>query len=668
MNTNEMRLCPFCREAIHVDAIKCKHCGTMLTTATPTPTPGPETPQPGFIPLVDGSVVREYQIVKKLGEGGMGSVFLAEHTQTGQQVAMKVVAAELMLDQNVKRRFLEEARVMAALNHPNIVPLLTFFEEGGRLFLIMKFISGLSVEDLLARGPLPLDQVLSISRDVLAALDFAHSRPQPVIHRDIKPANILLDEDGRAMVTDFGIAKALGREKMTRTAGVVGTYEYMSPEQVKGNDVGPVSDQYSYGISLYRMLTGIVPFPQRSDTGIDCMNGHLQGPVPPLLEFREGLPVGLDGVLQRALAKSPSERFSSGAELVQALEDIVGTSEVRLPPSSPSHQPSATPRPVTPDMSRQKIHVQDSMVSSGRPPWFWGALVAGAIALGVVALLLLPGQESEKKEVLAEQAASDQDQAGTEPKKPMPTTKQVSPASPPACVPQCNGRQCGGDGCGGFCGTCIDGSQWGCRDGRCVCVPDCTGKRCGVDGCNGVCGTCPVDHTCSNGQCICVPSCSGLSCGDDGCGSTCGICGPGLKCEAGRCVAAIDLVVRRKAASKLLEDWVGAWNSHDADAFGAHFHRNYSDTNTWGNRTTSETRRDRIESCRALWKRVRWLRLNAKNVQIHVSETGDEATVHYFQEYRSDRYSSDGNTTLELVWERGRWWIIHEAFVGVKKY
>jgi len=292
-----------------------------------------------------------------LGEGGMGEVYLANDVETGRKVAMKVVSPELMRDEGVRRRFREEARVMASLNHPNIVTLYSFFEEGHRFFLVMEFIDGESLESRLKRGFLSVEDALRISRGVLSALQYGHTQPQPVVHRDIKPANILLDGAGRIVVTDFGVAKALGREKLTRTRGVVGTYEYMSPEQVQGEEVSPASDIYCFGVTLYKMLTGIVPFPQETDTGIDCMNAHLKAPPPPLEEFRESLPGSLQSAISRALAKKPEERFSDAAAMSLAL----ASSEERRPrPPKPARTAPAAPA-VIETRSRPTVRMKAEM-------------------------------------------------------------------------------------------------------------------------------------------------------------------------------------------------------------------------------------------------------------------------------------------------------------------
>ena len=356
---SDRKNCPFCYEDIHVRALKCKHCGSMLdgnvplpgvargAGTTPAPPPG-ATPAPGGTPqwwnlsgpLEPETRIREYRIERMLGEGGMGEVYLAEDVETGRRVAMKVVAPELMRDEGVRKRFREEARVMAGLSQPNIVTLYSFFEEGNRFFLVMEYIDGESLEDRIERGYLELEEARRISNGVLAALDFAHSAAQPVIHRDIKPANILLGKDGRVVVTDFGVAKALGREKLTRTRGVVGTMEYMSPEQVKGSDVTRAADLYCFGITLFKMLTGVVPFPQESDTGLECMNAHVGGTPPRLSEFRDGVPKAVQDVLSLALAKAPQER-PDGAGKMRTLLD---SAFLRSGAPAPAPAPATTPR------------------------------------------------------------------------------------------------------------------------------------------------------------------------------------------------------------------------------------------------------------------------------------------------------------------------------------
>jgi serine/threonine protein kinase len=347
--TEETKRCPYCGEVILAIAIRCKHCSMMLdgsNVAAPGGGAGGATPlpnQPAWAmgsQIATGTKIREYRFEALLGKGGMGEVYRATHEFTQQTVAIKVLYTELVRNESSSRRFVEEGRVMAGLSHPNIVQFVNFFEECDRYFLVMEFVDGETLDDLLERRPLSLKEALGIAKGVLAALDYAHALAQPVIHRDIKPANIMLSNDGRVVVADFGIAKAVGRERLTRTQGVVGTYEYMSPEQVRGEEVSPATDIYAFGITLYKMLTGVVPFPQQSDTGIDCMNAHLSSPVPSIAEFREGLPAWLQPLLGRALAKSVTERFSRANDMKQALMSASTDS-----PEAKGRQPVVTAAP-----------------------------------------------------------------------------------------------------------------------------------------------------------------------------------------------------------------------------------------------------------------------------------------------------------------------------------
>ena len=340
--SDDTKRCPFCDEDIRVNARVCKHCNRDVDGEGPVP-PGGDQPLWWNLsgPLESGTEVREYRIGRILGEGGMGEVYLAAHTMTKQNVAMKVISPELMLDRTVRRRFLEEGRVMAKLRHPNIVRLLTFFEEGRRLFLVMDFIDGPNLESILPEKQLPFDEAIRIMKGVLLALDFAHSQADTVVHRDIKPANIMLGKGGAVVVTDFGIAKAAGREKLTRTRGIVGTFEYMSPEQVQGGAVTPASDIYACGITLYHMVTGIVPYPQKTDGGFECMQAHVSTPLPPIREFREAIPDWLEMVIAKSLEKDPARRFSSAKAMLDALS---GEAEaITRAEEKPAVEPEAEP-------------------------------------------------------------------------------------------------------------------------------------------------------------------------------------------------------------------------------------------------------------------------------------------------------------------------------------
>ena len=531
--------CPYCREDIKDGALKCKHCGTMLDEAALAPTAAATSVRSarstgggariGTVegsgqvpawwhlagPLAPDTIVREYKVVRLLGQGGMGEVYLGVHSLTGQKVAMKVVSPELMRDENIRRRFLEEARVMADLKHPAIVQLLAFFEEGNRFFLVMEFVDGQTLADILEKSVLPLEQSLRMAEAVLAGLQYAHTRPNPIIHRDIKPENILVGKDGKVVITDFGVAKAVGRERLTRTRGVIGTYEYMSPEQAKGDEIGPGSDIYSFGVVLYRMLTGVVPFPQKSDTGIECLTGHVNGQIPPVSEFREGLPPWVQQVLDRALAKSPQTRFASAEEFWAALRRGAGvatavpmagaaaaaTSEApsatALQRAQPTAAPEAVPTPVIVAPKKRTGLVAAALAA---------VLVAGGGGFAIWKAGLFGSSSS----------ATDTPPAATGGGAAVVTTPPVS------CKADCANKMCGPDGCGGNCGECAPGRE--CTNSQCACA---------TKECAGSC--CSRNEVCYGGSC-CSPTCTGRNCGTDGCGGTCGSCPAGRFCKDFACI------------------------------------------------------------------------------------------------------------------------------------
>jgi serine/threonine-protein kinase len=276
-----------------------------------------------MLPRLNAALEGRYRVTREIGAGGMSTVYGAEDIRHGRTVAVKVLLPELAKSIGAER-FLREIEVTAGLTHPNILPLLDSGEADGLLFYVMPFIEGESLGDRLQREPqLPLDDAVAIVGQVAAALDYAHARG--VVHRDIKPANILL-QDGQAVVADFGIAKAVtvaGGEALTSTGLSIGTPLYMSPEQIDGSGaLDGRADVYSLGCVLYHMLVGEVPFTGPSSAAI--MARHAVDPVAPLTTVRPELPRAVDRTVQKALAKSPADRWPSTKSLAEALEKAGG--------------------------------------------------------------------------------------------------------------------------------------------------------------------------------------------------------------------------------------------------------------------------------------------------------------------------------------------------------
>jgi eukaryotic-like serine/threonine-protein kinase len=261
--------------------------------------------------LIDQVFDGRYRVLRKLGTGGMANVYLAEDQELGRSVAIKMLDERHSQDEQFVERFRREAKNAAGLSHPNIVSIYDRGQAEGTYYIAMEYIEGRTLKELLiTRGPTPLAVAIDYARQILAALGFAHRHG--IVHRDIKPHNVVVAPDGRLKVTDFGIARS-GTSQMTETGSIIGTAQYLSPEQAKGAPVTPASDIYSVGIVLYEMLTGSVPF--TGDTPLEIAMKHLSTtPLPPSEQRRE-IPHEIDSIVLRALAKDPADRYQSTDEM-----------------------------------------------------------------------------------------------------------------------------------------------------------------------------------------------------------------------------------------------------------------------------------------------------------------------------------------------------------------
>ncbi len=262
-------------------------------------------------PLIDRVFDRRYVIKRKLGSGGMADVYLAEDQELGRNVALKLLNERHAADEQFVERFRREAQSAAGLNHPNIVSIFDRGYAEGTYYIAMEYLEGRTLKELLVRnGPTPIPVSIEYARQILGALAFAHRNG--IVHRDIKPHNIVVGSDGRLKVTDFGIARS-GASQMTEAGSIVGTAQYLSPEQARGAAVDPRSDLYSLGIVLYEMLTGHVPF--TGDTPVEIAMKHLSLAPEPPSALRPEVPHNLDAVVMRALAKDPDQRYGSAEEM-----------------------------------------------------------------------------------------------------------------------------------------------------------------------------------------------------------------------------------------------------------------------------------------------------------------------------------------------------------------
>jgi non-specific serine/threonine protein kinase len=289
-----------------------------------------------------GKTLSHYRIAEKLGEGGMGEVYLAEDTRLNRKVALKVLPEEMAKDPERLERFEREAQAVAALNHPNIVTIHSVEEADGYRFLIMELVEGKTLAEELLKGPLPLDEFLDLVVHLSDALAAAHN--EGITHRDLKPANVMIGKDSRVKVLDFGLAKLRGLSPaegdldaptaaLTQDGLILGTVPYMSPEQLQGKPVDHRSDIFSLGIMLYEMITGRRPF--RGETSVDLISSILRDTPQPVTKIKVGLPDDLGRILRRCLEKDPGRRYQSAQEMRIEFEDLKrGSSEASKGPPS----------------------------------------------------------------------------------------------------------------------------------------------------------------------------------------------------------------------------------------------------------------------------------------------------------------------------------------------
>lgn len=262
-----------------------------------------------------------YRLLELIGEGGMALVYKAECSLLCRYVAVKILRPQFASDAEFVERFRREARSAASLSHPNVVSIYDVGQDEGLDYIVMEYVPGSTLKDIIKQdAPLALDRALNITRQIAEGLNHAHQRN--IIHRDIKPHNILVTPDGRIKVTDFGIARAVSAGSLTQAGEVMGSVQYLSPEQAKGGTVGPQSDLYSLGCVLYELLTGTVPF--KGDTPISIAFQHLQGDFVPLLKVRPEIPAAVDNIVKKAIAKNQEERYGSALALLKDIDLIRG--------------------------------------------------------------------------------------------------------------------------------------------------------------------------------------------------------------------------------------------------------------------------------------------------------------------------------------------------------
>lgn len=265
-----------------------------------------------------GRTVSHYRVIEKIGSGGMGVVYKAEDSKLRRTVALKFLAQGSLADNEGRKRFMHEAQASAVLDHPNICTIYEIGEEDNEVFISMAYIEGKSLGDMIASGPLPLEEAVDIAVQIAEGLCEAHDRG--IVHRDIKPANIMITGKGRVMITDFGLARVAGATKLTMEGTTLGTVAYMSPEQTQGEIVDNRSDIWSLGVVLFEMLTGQVPFKGDYDQAV--LYSILNEKHEPVTSLRSGLPLELEMILDKVLEKDPKDRYGHADELLTDLRRL----------------------------------------------------------------------------------------------------------------------------------------------------------------------------------------------------------------------------------------------------------------------------------------------------------------------------------------------------------
>jgi len=407
--------CPNCSQTFEGDARYCPHCGAEVAssdakTVLSAPDAGPVAGWDSIEDTLKQATEGRYMIEATLGRGGMGAVYRAHDQVLDCTVAIKVMLPGVGLDESAVERFRQEARTIAGLRHANIVKVQDLREFRGLHFFVLDYIPGRSLDKIIARGPLPIPVIRLWLAQVASALDLAHRRG--VIHRDIKPANILIDTEGNAVLTDFGIAKLQVNPKWkTVTGGFLGTPQYASPEQWRGQPVTAESDQYSLGIVAYAMLAGAPPFD--GDSISELALAHTGGEPNPLGDLRPDCPRDLAAAVHRMLAKGPADRWPGMRELIGVLGSVPAPGDPtwsqaaalaggRVPDIAAEAETWVTPPPAK--GPTRSLSTKVSLWIKPRRK----RLAVGGVAFGAVLALLIawPGREPSVPATATDQAAS----------------------------------------------------------------------------------------------------------------------------------------------------------------------------------------------------------------------------------------------------------------------
>jgi serine/threonine protein kinase len=375
-----------------------------------------------------GRTLGTYKIIDEIGHGGMANVYRATQPSIGREVAIKVLPPHFLQDRTFVRRFTREVQVIARLQHPHILPVYDFGEQDGLPYIVMAYMPGGTLADHIRKvGALPLAEVARLVEQIADGLDHAHQKG--IVHRDFKPSNVLLDEHGNVYLADFGIAKVAESTTQLTGSGIIGTPAYMAPEVTRTDKVTHLVDVYALGVSLFEMLTGQHPYP--SDTPVGVLLAHAAEPIPDITRSRPDLPVGVQHVIDRAMAKEPADRYQSAGALTGDLRAVLAG---QTPLTEPVNRPAgsghistirmAPTRPVAGRLPRQNMAMIIGAVAIV-------AILGGSVALGVPSMIA----QSSIAQVLGGPPATATPGSQTLPTAEASPTLNVAPTLEPSPVP-----------------------------------------------------------------------------------------------------------------------------------------------------------------------------------------------------------------------------------------
>lgn len=336
--------------------------------------------------------IGRYEIKSELGRGGMATVYRAYDPRFEREVALKVLPREFLHDGSFRVRFEREAKTIASLEHPAIVPVYDVGEDDGQPYFVMRLMPGGSLSDIISKGSIPLKEAARVMNRLGPALDEAHAKG--IIHRDLKPGNILFDRSHEPYVSDFGIAKIAQSQGSTVTGGaIIGTPAYMSPEQAQGDPIDGRSDIYALGVILYEMLAGVQPY--QATTPMAVVVKHITDPIPHILDWNPNLPGGIEAIIEKAMAKNPDQRFSTAGEMATALDALARGETVedalKTAVLSVSHTQANKTRMAGKADSTRRVDTPQNKPdgTNTRSPLAWILPIAGVAVVGVIALVIV---------------------------------------------------------------------------------------------------------------------------------------------------------------------------------------------------------------------------------------------------------------------------------------